>query len=97
MEKLYYIYMLVSRRNGTLYVGVTNDLPRRVWEHKAGIAEGFTKKHDVHLLVWYETYNDINEAIVREKQLKGWNRDWKIRLIEKHNSGWNDLSEKLNG
>ena len=89
--------MLASRRNGTLYVGVTNDIARRVWEHKTGVVEGFTKKHDVHLLVWYETYGDINDAIAREKQLKGWNRAWKIRLIEEHNSGWNDLYEALNG
>ena len=89
--------MLASRRNGTLYVGVTNDIARRVWEHKTGVVEGFTKKHDVHLLVWYETYGDINDAIAREKQLKGWNRAWKIRLIEEHNSGWNDLMEKLTG
>lgn len=97
MEKLYYVYILASCRNGTLYIGVTNDLVRRVWEHKNGTAEGFTKKHDVHLLVWYETHGDINDAIAREKQLKGWNRTWKIRLIEEHNSGWNDLYEKLCG
>ena len=71
MEKLYYVYMLASRRNGTLYIGVTNDILRRVWEHKNGVAESFTKKHDVHLLVWYETHGDINDAIAREKQLKG--------------------------
>lgn len=71
VEKLYYVYMLASRRNGTLYIGVTNDILRRVWEHKSGFVEGFTKKHDVHLLVWYETYGDINDAIAREKQLKG--------------------------
>ena len=97
MEKLYYVYMLASRRNGTLYIGVTNDLSRRTWEHKEGIAEGFTKKYDVHALVWYETHADINDAIAREKQLKGWNRAWKVRLIEEHNSGWNDLYEMLNG
>lgn len=69
MEKLYYVYMLASRRNGTLYIGVTNDLARRTWEHQRNLVEGFTKKHGVHLLVWYETYNDINDAIAREKQL----------------------------
>ncbi len=93
---LYYVYMLASRRNGTLYIGVANDLARRVWEHKSDLAEGFSKKHGVHHLAWYEVHNDINEAIAREKQLKGWNRAWKIRLIEKHNSGWNDLFEMVN-
>lgn len=96
MEKLYTVYMLASRRNGTLYVGVTNDLARRISEHKRDLAEGFTRKHGVHLLVWYEHHSDINEAITREKQLKSWNRAWKIRLIEQHNSGWNDLFEKVN-
>ncbi len=95
--KLYYVYILASCRNGTLYTGVTNDLARRVWEHKNNLVEGFTKKHGVHILVWYEVHNDINDAIGREKQIKGWNRDWKIRLIEAHNSGWNDLFERVNG
>jgi len=97
VEKLYAVYMLASRRNGTLYIGVTNDLGRRVFEHQQGMAPGFTKKYGVHILVWYEEYQDINDAIAREKQLKGWNRAWKLRLIEEHNSGWNDLSEKLCG
>jgi len=97
VEKLYYVYMLASRRNGTLYIGVTNDLARRVGEHESGMVKGFTKKHSVHTLVWYEAFGDINEAIAREKQLKGWNRAWKIRLIEENNSGWNDLIEQANG
>jgi putative endonuclease len=97
VEKLYYVYMLASRRNGTLYIGVTNDLARRTWEHQSNLVDGFTKKHGVHRLVWYETYDDINDAIAREKQLKGWNRAWKIRLIEEHNSGWNNLYERING
>lgn len=97
MQKLYYVYMLASRRNGTLYTGVSNDLSRRGWEHKQGLLEGFTKKYHVHLLVWYETHADINEVIAREKQIKGWNRAWKIKLIEEHNSGWNDLFETING
>jgi putative endonuclease len=97
MDKQYYVYMLASRRNGTLYVGVTNDLARRIHEHKEGLVEGFTKKHTVHLLVWLELHADINQAIVREKQLKGWNRAWKVRLIEEHNSGWNDLSQSVAG
>ncbi|HEY0282414.1 MAG TPA: GIY-YIG nuclease family protein [Rhizomicrobium sp.] len=95
MQKLYYVYMLASQRNGTLYTGVTNDIGRRIWEHKSDLVEGFTKKYGVHILVWYEVYEDINVAIAREKQIKGWNRAWKIRLIEKENSGWNDLYEKL--
>ena len=95
VQRLYYVYILASQRNGTLYTGVTNELGRRIWEHKYNILEGFTKKYGVHTLVWYETYNDIHEAIAREKQIKGWNRAWKLRLIEKENSGWNDLYEKL--
>ena len=97
MQKLYYVYMLASRRNGTLYTGVTNDIGRRVWEHRSDLAEGFTRKYGVHILVWYETHEDIDTAIAREKQIKGWNRAWKIRLIEKENSGWNDLYEKIIG
>lgn len=97
MEKQYYVYMLASCRNGTLYIGVTNDLARRVGEHRSGMVKGFTKKHGVHTLVWYEVLGDINAAIAREKQLKGWNRAWKIRLIEEHNSAWNDLIEQVNG
>ena len=95
MQKLYYVYMLASRRNGTLYTGVTNDIGRRVWEHKSDLVESLTKKYGVHILVWYETHEDINTAITREKQIKGWNRAWKLRLIEKEDSGWNDLYEKL--
>jgi Predicted endonuclease containing a URI domain len=91
VERLYFVYMLASRRNGTLYSGVTNDLVRRIWKHKNGIAEGFTQKYTVHQLVWYEPHTDIREAIAREKHLKGWNRAWKIRLIESGNSEWNDL------
>jgi putative endonuclease len=87
----YFVYMLASRRNGTLYVGVTNDLARRIAEHKEKVVPGFTKRYGVDILVWYETYSDIQDAIAREKQIKGWNRAWKIRLLEKRNSGWNDL------
>ncbi len=88
----YFVYMLASKRNGTLYVGVTNDLARRVGEHKDKVVPGFTRRYGVEILVWYEEYDDINYAIAREKQIKGWNRAWKLRLIEKHNSGWNDLA-----
>jgi putative endonuclease len=88
----YFVYMLARRRNGTLYIGVTNDLGRRIGEHKEKTVAGFTKRYDVSILVWYKTHADINDAIAREKQIKGWNRVWKIRLIEKDNSGWNDLA-----
>jgi putative endonuclease len=88
----YFVYMLASQRNGTLYVGVTNDLGRRVGEHKGAAVPGFTKRYGVSILVWYEAFADINDAIAREKQIKGWNRAWKIRLIEENNSGWNDLA-----
>ena len=91
----YFVYMLASRRNGTLYVGVTNDLLRRADEHKSKAVPGFTTRYGVTLLVWYETFVDINDAIAREKQIKGWNRAWKIRLIEENNSGWHDLAPGL--
>jgi putative endonuclease len=95
VSRSYYVYILASRRNGTLYTGVTNDLARRTFEHRNGLVAGFTKRHSVNLLVWYETHGDIHVAIAREKQIKGWNRSWKLKLIEQVNSGWNDLSEKL--
>jgi putative endonuclease len=91
----YFVYMLASRRNGTLYVGVTNDLGRRVGEHREKAVSGFTRRYGVSILVWYEIHENINDAIAREKQIKGWNRAWKLRLIEKHNSGWNDLAPGL--
>ena len=91
----YFVYMLASRRNGTLYVGVTNDLARRMSEHKEKVVPGFTRRHGVEILVWFEEHSHINDAIVREKQIKGWNRAWKIKLIEKDNSGWNDLAPGL--
>lgn len=96
-EHLYYVYILASRRNGTLYVGVSNDIVRRTWEHKNDLVEGFTKKYGVHILVYFELYDDIDTAIAREKRLKRWNRVWKIKLIERNNSGWNDLYERLMG
>jgi putative endonuclease len=85
------VYILASRRNGTLYIGVTSDLVQRVWQHKNDVIEGFTKKYGVHLLVYYELHEDMESAILREKQLKKWNRDWKLRLIEEENPDWNDL------
>ena len=89
---MYYVYILASRRNGTLYVGVTNNLDRRTSEHKNEFTKGFTAKYDVHLLVYYETTNNIRSAIEREKQIKGWLRSWKIALIEKNNPKWEDLA-----
>jgi putative endonuclease len=83
--------MLASQRNGTLYIGVTSDLVKRIWEHKSDLAESFTKRHQVHQLVWYETTESMESAITREKQLKEWQRKWKIELIEKSNPYWNDL------
>jgi len=91
----YYVYILASKRNGTLYIGVTNDLKRRIYEHKNGLIDGFTKKYSVKNLVYYEQTNDVHEAILREKRLKKWNRDWKIKLIEEMNPDWKDLSEDL--
>ncbi len=93
--KSYYVYILASKRNGTLYIGVTNDLIRRVYEHKQGLVEGFTKKYNVHQLVFFEETNDVESAITREKQMKKWNRQWKIELIEKQNPGWKDLYEDI--
>lgn len=89
------VYILANQRNGTLYTGVTSDLIKRVWEHKNDQAEGFTKKYAVHLLVYFEQYEDMNAAITREKQIKKWNRAWKLRLIEEKNPNWNDLYETL--
>ena len=90
--KKYYVYILASKHNGTLYIGVTNDLIRRVYEHKNDLNNGFTKKYGVHRLVYYEQYDEVVNAIQREKQLKKWNRQWKIELIEKENPEWKDLS-----
>ena len=89
--KQYYVYILASGRNGTLYIGVTSDLIRRVYEHKNDLVEGFTKKYKVHDLVYYECADNPEAAITREKRLKEWKRDWKIDLIEKNNIGWKDL------
>jgi putative endonuclease len=89
-----YVYILASKKNGTLYIGVTNDLERRIAEHKAGMIPGFTKKYNVKMLVWFEEYQGINEAIQREKQLKNWTRAWKIALIEQTNPEWRDLVEE---
>ena len=93
--KFYYDYILASKRNGTLYIGVTNDLKRRVWQHKNNAIKGFTKKYRIHTLAYFEQTTNIISAIQREKQLKKWNRAWKIKLIEKDNSKWEDLYDGL--
>ena len=91
MTKQPAVYILASKQNGTLYVGVTNDLIRRIWEHKHDLVDGFTKKYGVHILVYYELHTTMTEAIRREKQIKKWYRTWKIRLIEEENPDWQDL------
>jgi putative endonuclease len=87
----YYVYLLASRKHGTLYLGVTNDLVRRVYEHKTKAVRGFTARYGVDKLVWYETYDDPMNAITREKDVKNWRREWKINLIESENPDWIDL------
>jgi len=94
-EKLFCVYILASQRNGTLYVGVTSNLPKRVWEHREGFVEGFTERYGVKQLVWYEVHGEAMAAITREKQIKKWNRQWKLNLIEQFNPGWRDLFEDI--
>ena len=94
-EKHYFVYILASEKNGTLYIGLTSNLKRRVWEHKEGIIEGFTKKYNVKILVYYEISTEVGYSIVREKQLKKWNREWKVELIKKENPSWKDLYNDL--
>ena len=89
------VYLLASKRNGTLYLGVTSNLLQRVWQHKAGALDGFTKKYQVHSLVWYELHPTMESAIRREKQIKSWRRAWKVRLISESNPDWQDLYEKI--
>jgi len=91
VERHFAVYMLASKRNGTLYVGMTSDLARRIWAHKEGFVDGFTKRYGVKTLVWYEAHESALGAATRERQLKKWNRDWKIRLIEEANPHWTDL------
>ncbi len=93
--KLYYIYILASKRNGTLYIGITNDIVKRIWEHKEKLVQGFTKKYDVDILVYFEQFTDVKDALKREKALKKWNRRWKLELIEEKNPNWNDLYNDL--
>ena len=95
MDKDYYVYILANQRNGTLYIGVTSDLIRRVWEHKNKLVEGFTQRYDVDKLVYFEQCSDIESAIHREKRLKRFNRKWKLELIETENPEWKDLYSEL--
>ncbi|MBK8989165.1 MAG: GIY-YIG nuclease family protein [Chloroflexi bacterium] len=95
MEKRPCVYILASQRNGTLYTGVTSDLVKRVWQHKNEVHEGFTKKYNVHMLVYFEAHETMPAAITREKQIKKWNRQWKINLIEKENPQWRDLWDDI--
>jgi putative endonuclease len=94
-DKNYYLYIVASKKNGTLYIGVTGDLVKRTYEHKHNAVDGFTKKYNVHKLVYYETYKDVEEAILREKQMKKWNRKWKVRIIEENNPEWKDLYNEI--
>ena len=89
------VYILASKQNGTLYIGVTSDIARRVWEHKSDAIEGFTKKYGIHTLVYYENHATMPDAILREKQMKRWNRAWKIALIQQINPQWRDLYEDI--
>lgn len=91
------VYILTNKRYGTLYIGVTGDLARRIWQHRNDCADGFTKKHRLHRLVYMEPHDTMEDAIVREKRLKKWNRAWKIRLIQTINPEWNDLYDTLTG
>ena len=90
-----YVYLMASQRNGTLYVGVTSDLIRRTYQHRAGLIDGFTRDHGCTLLVWFESYDDLQQARYREVQMKKWKRDWKIALIEQENPQWKDLYDTL--
>ena len=89
------VYILSNKRNGTLYIGVTSDLVKRVWEHRNNLADGFSKRYGLHLLVWYELHENMESATTREKQMKKWDRTWKIKLIEKMNPDWRDLYETI--
>jgi putative endonuclease len=91
----FYVYILASCRNGTLYIGMTDDLVRRVWEHQIGAVAGFTRKHGVKMLVWFERHESRESAFMRERQLKKWNRSWKLELIEQSNPNWKDLASEL--
>ena len=91
----FYVYILASKRNGTLYIGMTDDLVRRIWQHRDGILPGFTERYGVKTLVWYELHESRDSAFARERQLKKWNRAWKLKLIEEQNPAWRDLWEEI--
>jgi len=93
--KTFYVYLLCSKRNGTLYTGVTSDLAKRIYEHRNNLVDGFTKKYNVHRLVWYEIHESAESAITREKRIKKWKRAWKLKLIEQTNPKWIDLYENI--
>lgn len=95
MERNPCVYILASKRNGTLYVGVTSNLAKRIWQHKNDLAEGFTKRYGVHFLVWYEVHESMENAIAREKAIKEWQRHWKLELVEAMNPDWRDLYEEI--
>lgn len=95
MQKGGFVYIMASRRNGTIYIGVTSDLPKRAWEHREGQIKGFTKRYGCKLLVWHQHFEEIEQAIRREKQMKEWQRGWKLRAIEEMNPDWNDLFESI--
>ena len=95
MSKQYYVYILASERNGTLYIGVTSDLVKRIWQHKNKKVKGFSSKYNINKLVYYEQTNDIDSAIKKEKQLKNWKRKWKLELIEKNNPKWKDIYAEI--
>ena len=97
MSKEYYVYILASKKYGTLYTGITNDPIRRIYEHRESRISGFTKKYGVYRLVWLERHEDVHEAILREKQIKKWRREWKINLIERNNPQWLDLWYEITG
>ena len=89
----YYVYIITNKKGGVLYIGMTNDLQRRIIEHKGKLVKGFSSKYNLDMLIYFEEFQNVNEAILREKRLKKWNRDWKINLIESQNKDWLDLSE----
>ncbi len=95
IEKRGYVYIVTNKRNGTLYIGVTGNLPKRIAQHREGAIAGFAKRYGCKLLVWYAVYDRVDEAIRREKQMKEWRRDWKIGAIERMNPDWNDLFESI--
>ena len=95
MEKSFFVYMVTNKKDGTIYTGVTSNLPKRIWEHKNGVVEGFTKKYKLKMLVWFEEHDRAENAIKRERQIKEWKRDWKINRISEMNPEWNDLYEQI--